>query len=41
VHTNEQYYVEYLLDLNRAHYGCIERKDLIKRNKWAVAFEER
>ena len=34
VHTNEKYYVEYLLDLNRIHYGIINRKDLIKRNKW-------
>jgi 5-methylcytosine-specific restriction endonuclease McrA len=40
VHTNEHYYVEFLLDKNRLHYGCIDKKDLIKRNKWQVAFEE-
>ena len=40
VHTNEQYYVEYLLDLNRAHYGCIDKQDLKKKNKWALAFKE-
>ena len=40
VHTNEQYYVEYLLDLNRSKYGCIERNSLKKQNKWALAFKE-
>ena len=40
VHTNEKYYVEYLLDLQRSKYGTIEINDLKKKNKWEVANEK-
>ena len=35
VHTDQAYYTEYLLDLNRKHYGMIEINDLKKHGKYA------
>jgi|LGOV01.1.fsa_nt_gb 5-methylcytosine-specific restriction endonuclease McrA len=40
VHTDEKYYVDYLLNLNRRHYGIINKADLRKKNKWEQAFQE-
>lgn len=31
---------EILLDRMRLHYGCIDKQDLKKQNKWALAFKE-
>lgn len=40
VHSDERKWREYLLDRMRGHYGMINKKDLVHRNKWEVAFSE-
>lgn len=40
VHTDQKYWTDVLLDMNRGHYGMIERNDLKKRNKWEELFNE-
>lgn len=40
VHSNEKYWVDNLLDLQRSKYGTIDKHDLKKHNKWEVANEK-
>ena len=35
VHSNQKHYTEHLLDMNRLHYGDIDRNDLKKKSKYA------
>lgn len=35
VHTNEHYWVDYLLDLNRGKYGIINKEDLKIKGKYS------
>ncbi len=38
VHTDQHYYTDILLDMNRVHYGIIDKRELRKKSKYA-AFE--
>lgn len=35
VHTDQSYWTDVLLDMNRAHYGAIDKNDLKKKGKYS------
>jgi len=35
-HSNEKYWVDVLLDMNRKHYGNFDKQDMKKKNKYRM-----